>query len=72
MRQLKFKFDPLPAESVEIYLFHERCIEPFDNQQFCQLYVKYALVFSKNYAVQFCNKYMLGYSQKNPFWALEK
>ena len=77
MRQLQFKFDPLSAESAEICLFHERWIKTFDTQQFCQLCIKYGLVFGlvfyKNDLVQFCNKYMVGPSQKkNSFWALEK
>ena len=29
MRQLQFKFDPLPTESAEICLFHERWIKSF-------------------------------------------
>ena len=65
MRQLQFKFDLLPAESVEICLFHQWWIKPFDTQPFGQLYIKYGLIFMKNYLVQFCNKYMVGPSQKN-------
>ena len=72
MRQLQFKFDPLPAESVEICLFHERWIKTFYTQPFCQLCIKYGLVFYKNDLVQFCNKYMVGPSQKNSFRALGK
>ena len=72
MRQLQFKFDPLPAESAEICLFHERWIKIFYTQPFCQLWTKYGLVFYKIDSVQFCNKYMVGPSQKNLFWALEK
>ena len=34
MRQLQFKFDPLPAESVEICLFHERWIKKFTPDHF--------------------------------------
>ena len=71
-RQLQFKFDPLPTESAEICLFHERWIKTFDTQPFCQLCIKYALVFYKIDQVQFCNKYMVDPSQKNSFWALEK
>ena len=37
MRQMQFKFDPLPAESAEICLFHERWIKAFDTQPFGQL-----------------------------------
>ena len=64
MRQLQFKFDPFPAESTEISLFHERWIKTFDTQPFCQLWIKYGLVFYKIDLVQFCNKYMVGPSQK--------
>ena len=72
MRQLQFKFDPLPAESAEICLFHERWIKTFYTQPFCQLCIKYVIIFYKNDLVQFCNKYMVGPSQKNSFQALRK
>ena len=64
MRQLQFKFDPLPAESAEICLFHERWIKTFCTQPFCQLCIKYVLVFYKIDLVQFCNNYLGGPSQK--------
>ena len=64
MRQLQFKFDPLPTESAEICLFHERWIKNFYTQPFFQLCIKYGLVFLKNDLVQFCNKYIIGPSQK--------
>ena len=64
MRQLQLKFDPLPAESAGICLFHQRLIKTFATQPFCQLCIKYVLVFYKNDLVQFCNKYMVGPSQK--------
>ena len=64
-RQLQFKFDPLPTESAGICLFHERWIKTFGTQPFCQLCIKYGIVFYKNDLVQFCNKYMVGPSQKN-------
>ena len=64
-RQLQFKFDPLPAESAEICLFHERWIKTFYTQPFCQLCIKYVLVFQKIDLVQFCNNYLGGPSQKN-------
>ena len=67
MRQLQFKFDPLPAESGEICLFHERWIKNIYTQPFCQLCIKYGLVFYKNDLVQFYNKHMVGPSQKNHF-----
>jgi hypothetical protein len=72
IRQLQFKFDPLPTESAEICLFHERWIKAFDTKPFGQFYIKYGLIFYKIDLVQFCNKYMVGPSQKNSFWALEK
>ena len=72
MRQLQFKFDPLPTESVGICLFHQRWIKTFDTQPFCQLCIKYGLVFDKIGLVKFCNKYMIGPSQKHFIWALRK
>ena len=71
MRQLQFKFDPLPAESAGICLFHQRWIKTIDIQPFCQLCIKYGLVFYKIDLVQFCNKYMVGPSQKNSFRAFK-
>ena len=65
MRQPQFKFDPLPTESAEICLFHERWIKTFCTQPFCQLCIKYVLVFYKIYLVQFYNNYLGGPSQKN-------
>ena len=64
MRQLQFKFDPLLAESAGICLFHQRWIKTFDTQPFCQVCIKYVLVFYKFDLVQFCNKYMVGPLQK--------
>ena len=71
MRQLQFKFDLFPAKLAE-FVFHERWIKPFDTQPFCQMCIKYGLVFEKNDLVQFCKKYMAGPSQKTSFQALEK
>ena len=65
MRQLQFKFDPLPTESAEICLFHERWIKQIYTRPFCQLCIKYGLVFYKNDLVQFCNNYLVVPSQKN-------
>ena len=65
MRQLQFKFDPLPTESAEICLFHERWIKTFYTQPFGQLCIKYGLVFYKNDLVQFGNNYLVVPSQKN-------
>ena len=64
MRQLQFKFDPLPTKSAEICLFHERWIKAFHTQPFGQLCIKYVLVFSEIDLVQFCNKYIIGPSKK--------
>ena len=61
---MQFKIDPLPAESAEICLFHKWWIKTFDTQSFCQLCIIYGLVFYKIDLVQFCNKYMVGPSQK--------
>ena len=66
-RRLQFKFDPLPAESTTIRLFHQRWIKTFNTQPFDQLYIKYGLVFYKNDLVQFCNNYLGGPSKKPPF-----
>ena len=65
MRQLQFKFDSLPSESAEICLFHERWIKTFYTQPFCQLCIKYGLVFYKIDLVQFSNNYLVLPSQKN-------
>ena len=72
MRQLQFKFDPLPTESAEICLFHERWIKTFYTQPFCQLCIKYVLVFYKIDLVHCCNNYLVVPSQKTSFWALGK
>ena len=72
MRQLQFKFDPLLAKSAEICLFHERWINTFYTHQFCQLCIKYGLVFYKIDYVQFCNKYMVGPSQKKLILGTQK
>ena len=72
MRQPQFKFDPLPTETAEICLFHQRWIKTFYTQPFGQLCIKYVLVFYKNDLVQFCNNYLVGSSQKKSFGALEK
>ena len=71
-RYLQFKFDPLPTKSADICLFHQRFIKTFDTQPLGQLCIKYVVVFYKIDLVQFCNKYLVGRSQKTSFWALEK
>ena len=53
MRQLQFKFEPLPFESAGICLFHERWIKTFYTQPFGQFYIKYGLIFYKNGFVHF-------------------
>ena len=65
IRQLQFKFDPLPAESAEICLFNQRWIKTFYTQTFCQLCIKHGLVFYKIDLVHFCNNYLVVPSQKN-------
>ena len=72
MRQLQFKFDPFINESTAIGLFHQRCIDTFDDQPFVQFYIKYGLIYYKNYLVPFCNKYMVGPSQKKPLFGNSK
>ena len=72
MRQLQFKFDPLPTQSAEICLFHQRWTKAFDTQPFGQLCIKYGLVFLKNYLVQFCNNYLVGPSQKKLILGTQK
>ena len=72
MRQLQFKFDPLPTKSTEICLFHERWIKTFYTQLFGQLCIKYVLIYYKIDLIQFCNKYMVDPLQKNSFWAFKK
>ena len=72
MRQLQFKFVPLPTESTEICLFHQGWIKTFSTQPFCQLYIKHGLVFYKIDLVQFCNKYMVGPSQKKLILGTQK
>ena len=70
--QLQLKFYPLPTESAGSCLFHQRWSKTFDTQPFCQLCIKYGLVFYKNDLVQFCNNYLVVPSQKTSFRALEK
>ena len=65
MRQLQFKFVPLPTKSAGICLFHQRWIQAFDTQPFCQLCIIYGLVFYKIDLVHFCNNYLVVPSQKN-------
>ena len=65
MMQVQFKFDPLPTESTEFCLFHQRWIKAFDTQPFGQLCIKHGLVFYKIDLVHFCNNYLVVPSQKN-------
>ena len=67
IRQMQFKLVPLPPRLAKICLFHERWIKAFGTQPFAQLYLKYGLIFQKIDVVQFCNKYMVGPSQKTHF-----
>ena len=72
MRQLQFKIDPLPTESLEICLFHERWIKAFDTQPFGQLWIKYGLVFRKMIWSNFETNIWEVLHKKTSFWALEK
>ena len=72
MMQMQFKFDPLPAESAGICLFHQWWLKTFDTQPFCQLCIKYVLVFYKIELVQFYTNYLGGASQKNLIWGTRK
>ena len=72
MRQLQFKFDPFPTESTTICLFHQRWIQSFDTQPFGKLCIKYGLIYYKNDFVPFCNKYMVGPSQKKLILGTQK
>ena len=72
MRQLQFKFDPFPTESMAICLFHQRWIKTFFTQPFCKLCIIYGLVFHEIDLVHFCNNYLVVPSQKTSFRALEK
>ena len=65
MRQLQFKFDPLPSKSAKICLFHQRWIKSFYTLPFCHLCIKYGLLFYKICLFQFCNNYLVVPSQKN-------
>ena len=71
-RQLQFKFDPLPTESTEICLFHQRWIKTFDTQPFHQLCIKYGLVFKKMIWSNFATIIWEVLHKKTSFWALEK
>ena len=72
MRQVQFKFDPLPTESTEICLFHQRWVETFDTQLFGQLCIKNVLIYYEIDLIQFCNKYMVDPLQKNSVRASKK
>ena len=72
MRQLQFKFDPLPAESAEICLFHERWMKSVDTQPFGQLCIKYVLVFYKIDLFNLATIIWEVLHKKTSFWALEK
>ena len=72
MRQLQFKFDPLPIESTAICLFHQRWNKAVDTQPLFQLCIKHGIVFYKIDLVHFCNNYLVVPSQKTSFWTLGK
>ena len=64
MRQLQFKFDPLPAESAGICLFHQRWIKTFDTQPFLSIVHQIWPSILENDLVRFCNNYLVGSSKK--------
>src|SRR4051812_64494 len=70
--QVDFKFAPLTTGYGGICAFPPEWIKTFGHQPFCQLCIKYVLVFYKIDLVQFCNNYLGGPSQKTLLWALEK
>ena len=72
IRQMQFKFDPIPTKSAEICLFHQKWVKTFETQPFCQLCIKYVLVFYKIDLVQICNKYMVVPSQKKLILGTQK
>ena len=71
-RQLQFKFDPLQTELAEICIFHERWIKTFYTQPFCQLCIKYDLIFYKIDLIQLCNQYTVGPSHKKLIFGTQK
>ena len=72
MMQLQFKFDPLPTESAEICLFHERWIQLFAPNHFVNYALNMAYYFRKliwsNYAIIIWEVL----HKKTSLWALEK
>ena len=72
MKHLQFKFGTVPPKSAEIYLFAARCLESFELQPICELYLKCGLIFYKNGVVNFFNIFLVDASQKAPFLALGK
>ena len=72
MRQVQFKFDPLPADSAEICLFHERWIKTFYTQPFCQCALNMSQYFRKLIWSNFATIIWQVLHKKNSFWELEK
>ena len=72
MKQLQFKFHPLPPRSTEICLFYQMWIKSFDTQLFGHLCIKYGLIVYKIDFIQFCNKYIVGPSQKKLILGTQK
>ena len=64
MRQLQFRFDPLPVESAGICLFHQRWIKTLYTQPFGLLCIKYGLILQELFGRSF--------TKKTSFRALEK
>ena len=72
MRKAEVQIRPVSTKSAEICLFDKWWSKTFDTKPFCQLCIKYGLIFYKNDSVQFCNKYIVAPSQKNSFRAFKK
>ena len=72
MRQLLFKFDPVPAESDFFVFFTKGGSKFLTPNHLVNCALNMAYYFIKNDLVQFCNNYLVGSSQKKSFGALEK
>ena len=72
MRQLQFKFDPLPTESAEICLFHERWSTLFTPNHFVNCALNMAQYFIKMIWSNFATIIWQVLHRKTSFWPLEK
>ena len=71
-RQLQFKFDPLPTESVGICLFHQRWIIFFTTNHFVNCALNMAQYFRKMICSNFAIIIWQVLHKKTSFGALEK